>query len=435
MVSDKNNLPDDDIFDDIDFDGSDDALDSTPDALEESWDEIAENDASDEANNKSSSSKKVKKTPKSPGKKSSKSLLAIIGIAAAGALGLVVVGSGALTSSPSPAPVAEGDVASQTTSQETVPTEVTDASIPPMPAPMAADTAQSETSATELPVEQAAPDTTTLDSALTPMPGAQDLAASDAPQALPDLQVAEAPAAPTAALEPITMPAIESTAEPVNDAAAEPTPEPAAELIAAEGTSLDSGVVPSEPMPALQPTLTTDVPPSTSQASDASVALTERLVGLESEMARLQKSIESSLADSNAKLEVALATIQSLQDKINTLNNQPAQTEDTAPRAPAPETEPVLENITPPAPQPAPVLRTETPERPVQKIQPEETQPKTSWTLRSARTGSAVVSVSGSNELRNIEVGDSLPGIGKIQSIGMENGSWVVRGTRGIISR
>jgi hypothetical protein len=58
------------------------------------------------------------------------------------------------------------------------------------------------------------------------------------------------------------------------------------------------------------------------------------------------------------------------------------------------------------------------------------------WVLKSAKPGLAMIAERGSNELRTIHVGDTLAGVGKIESIGKdEAGRWVVAGTRGRISQ
>ncbi|MDB2682769.1 hypothetical protein N9Z27_00780 [Alphaproteobacteria bacterium] len=57
------------------------------------------------------------------------------------------------------------------------------------------------------------------------------------------------------------------------------------------------------------------------------------------------------------------------------------------------------------------------------------------WVLRSAQPGKAVVSEKGSSDIRNIEVGQPLNGIGRIQSISMIDGRWVVLGTKGKINQ
>lgn len=51
------------------------------------------------------------------------------------------------------------------------------------------------------------------------------------------------------------------------------------------------------------------------------------------------------------------------------------------------------------------------------------------WTLRSAQPGRAMISDKNTGDMRTVEVGDSIKGLGRIRSIQVEDGRWVVRGT------
>lgn len=79
------------------------------------------------------------------------------------------------------------------------------------------------------------------------------------------------------------------------------------------------------------------------------------------------------------------------------------------------------------APKPA---TTSTPRRAVNNAAAEK-----SWTLRSAQPGTAMISEKGTNDMRNIAVGDTIPGLGLIQYIGQQNGLWVVKGTKAKVSQ
>lgn len=59
----------------------------------------------------------------------------------------------------------------------------------------------------------------------------------------------------------------------------------------------------------------------------------------------------------------------------------------------------------------------------------------TQWELRGASPDEAYVAQKGSQSLRTVRVGNSLDGIGRITSIAVESGRWVVRGTSGIITQ
>ncbi len=60
---------------------------------------------------------------------------------------------------------------------------------------------------------------------------------------------------------------------------------------------------------------------------------------------------------------------------------------------------------------------------------------KIQWVLRAAQPGQASIAARGSNELKTVRVGDSVDSLGRVQSITIENGRWVVRGTNGLVSQ
>lgn len=80
------------------------------------------------------------------------------------------------------------------------------------------------------------------------------------------------------------------------------------------------------------------------------------------------------------------------------------------------------------APQKAPV------KKPVLKTTP-TVQPKADWVLRSAQPGLAVLLDQNTRNVQGVHVGDKVQGLGRITSISVESGLWVVRGTEGSISQ
>lgn len=60
---------------------------------------------------------------------------------------------------------------------------------------------------------------------------------------------------------------------------------------------------------------------------------------------------------------------------------------------------------------------------------------KPEYDLRSAQPGKATLSIKSTGDFRVVEVGDTLKGLGKIQSIQIENGRWVVRGSAGTVNQ
>jgi hypothetical protein len=118
--------------------------------------------------------------------------------------------------------------------------------------------------------------------------------------------------------------------------------------------------------------------------------------------------VQSNSAD-NSKIEQLERTIKTLESKIT---NMAAQETKPAPKKVATRT-----------------ARAPTPQRTTPARQTKE------WDLRGASTGEAFVAERGTQNLRTVTVGDTLSGIGRITSIAVENGRWVVRGTSGRITQ
>lgn len=57
------------------------------------------------------------------------------------------------------------------------------------------------------------------------------------------------------------------------------------------------------------------------------------------------------------------------------------------------------------------------------------------WILTSAQPGKATLRKAGGNDVISVEAGDSVSGLGRIVSIGLEDGKWVVKATSGRISQ
>ncbi len=57
------------------------------------------------------------------------------------------------------------------------------------------------------------------------------------------------------------------------------------------------------------------------------------------------------------------------------------------------------------------------------------------WKLKSATPGTAVLFDSQTGDVKTVEVGDRVKGLGKIKSISLQKGKWVVQGTAGKISQ
>jgi|GEM_PF-3451421 len=71
--------------------------------------------------------------------------------------------------------------------------------------------------------------------------------------------------------------------------------------------------------------------------------------------------------------------------------------------------------------------------RPVVKSAP--AKPSISWSLRGASPGKALIARTGTDNLQTVTVGETIASVGKVTSIAVENGRWVVRGTTGTIKQ
>lgn len=111
---------------------------------------------------------------------------------------------------------------------------------------------------------------------------------------------------------------------------------------------------------------------------------------------------------------------------------------------PAPEEEKITEiaveeSKEPPPPikeipkSPAKTVSNVNNESPVILTKTSKSAKKYTWTVRAAQPGKAVVYDKNSKEMKSVEVNDTLSGIGRIKSIQLKNGHWIITGTKGEI--
>lgn len=139
--------------------------------------------------------------------------------------------------------------------------------------------------------------------------------------------------------------------------------------------------------------------------------ITARLDSLSQRIEMIANQSQTAQPQSTSDVSDLKNTIAALEKRISVLSKQ-QQESASRPAAPTPAktTTRSAPKATTPAPAPAP-----------------------SWTLRGASPGQAYVAERGTQNLRNVAVGDRLAGIGTINSIAQENGQWVVRGSSGTI--
>lgn len=228
-----------------------------------------------------------------------------------------------------------------------------------------------------------------------PLDGAPAPAAAPAEAAAPATDVSalvnETPAASPVAMPDVAMPPV-SAPDPLVTAAPQAEQAP-------------------PPMPANAP-----------QAPAVNTALEARLHNLEQKLGALE-SMQVTRLDFEA-LRNELAALKSApparagrnsdDDYNNSASSAPDSGHDEAPPAtPKPR---IKKAVTKPAAPKAPVV--------------------TTWVLKSAKPGTAWVAQKGSNELKMVTVGSTLPGIGKVTSIRQNAaGKWVVNGSKGQINQ
>lgn len=138
--------------------------------------------------------------------------------------------------------------------------------------------------------------------------------------------------------------------------------------------------------------------------------------------------------DNSAQINQLTSMIENLESRIDSMSAQ--QTAAT----------PVVTSSPAPTPQPlTPIIEME-PEPVVQKTEPPKKAPTASkaankpysppppqWELRGASNGQAILAMKGTQNLQTVTPGTNVRGLGRVTSIAMESGRWVVRATNGTV--
>jgi len=436
-------------LDDIDIDDDDFDLGELDDDLgDEAWDDFDDEDDDHDDDSASSSAGAERSLP--PPKKSamSKMVSLLIVVAALGGGGYFYISSQTNISPPpkpaaipTPTPVPNDQMAQipptpapdQTTTadnmqdnpQDSIPDLATLTDLPPMPAPISSETDSADNiELTDIPdievVDNVDDSAMPTDDGLTPLP-------DDNAESVPDfdLSILETDSDDSANMDDTTdmdigmLPGDETMSDPITemDAPDFDMPEVAEPDMPA--------VSPSEiepPQDLDEPVMLPDTEvPETTVSEEDSLALTQAT----SELIEEKQALETRNEALQGKIDEQETQIASLNDKINALEKQ-IQELQNRPAAPVSATT----KAPPPVEQPRAVVQT--PKTSVK--QPTRTKAK-SWVLRSAQPGKAVISEKGSNDLRTIEVGDTVSGIGRVQAIDIIGGKWVVKGTQNSVSR
>lgn len=262
------------------------------------------------------------------------------------------------------------------------------------------------------------------------LPVAPTMTAVDTPVSPPVEALPVVPAPPAAAELPAD-PAVIGGLKPVSDF-------PSVDQIKkSETTEVPAAAIPPVaaelPVPETPPTVAAEVPtvPVVNKAEMTVLqgkldAAQSKIDALEKDLAAAKMAADASKSDAQvAELEEKVA---SLEKKLATQEDALKDAKQAEKSQPAPVKEDVStvdeEPVVTTAARPAPAKTgSATPSKPV------------SWDLRGAQPGKAMLSKKGSEDVRTVSVGDTLPGLGKIISISQGASGWIVRGTQGSVTQ
>ena len=151
------------------------------------------------------------------------------------------------------------------------------------------------------------------------------------------------------------------------------------------------------------------------------------------------EALKEEIVESRETIEALRQELETLKAQIDTapaptVNEAAANTE--IPNILEVNEEKPAEDITKPQPIETVVETAKSEPKPAavqKKVQPKKQTIR--WELKSAQPGQATLSQKGSNDLRTVETGQNVCGLGRKTSIQIENGLWVVRGTKGSVSQ
>jgi len=305
-----------------------------------------------------------------------------------------------------------------------------------------------------VPVEQQAAATSGVNPTVPAEPEEPAGGLLSSPQGMAQLQKDIAKRVPAPAPEPTPQPQLKE----VNDTPVPPMPTAVSAPDAAPATEQlpVPGAVPEPPaptpvvqadthMPSAQDVMLKKAEPAlpTPAIPDNSAALQEKQAQIDSLQTQIG-TLESTVKTLNEKTTEDQATIAALEKKLAEKAAAPAPVIKADVRAadpvptPAPKPEPKILGAS--EPEDAAPATSPKPE-PVTTAKAEVAKPaaavkvSSEWVLKGAQPGRAMVAKPGESEIKTVEVGDSLSGIGKITAIVYENGRWSVRGTKGRINQ
>lgn len=269
------------------------------------------------------------------------------------------------------------------------------------------------------------------------------------PDQLAGLGKGKAPDSPAPSSGPITDPfAALASGQP---AAAPSAPVEASVPMPAPISAAPEPVIASEALPVAKEAAVIDpLPAPVSTSNDTALkgqvdALSQRMDALDAKIS----SISAAPQASDARLNAIQTSLQRLESRLDSMgNNRPAVREATirepqndemaAPRRAATPKKTVTKAKTK-----APASQFDEPYRPSYSGGVNATQASLDvkpakgaggWALKGAQPGRAIIGQA-SGDIREVGVGDTVPGLGEVTGIATVNGRWVVQGTQGRLAQ
>ena len=263
--------------------------------------------------------------------------------------------------------------------------------------------------------------------------------------------VAEAPA-PAAPALPVT-PKVALT-EPVDvaDASSSPALPPSDGIRQAVPTAPVSAAMPAVTAPSSAPGMpgTLPMPATASMGGGADQRIDELNTRIDSlqkaldqanqQLGQVTNMVAANASPSSSSIAGAPPVAKDVQDRLDKLEQQLAELQHPAPGLSAPPSSSAaplsVENVVAPSKTVSHTSKHKAvhkvAHKPVRKAPVAKPGPQ--WVLRAATPGQAWVADSAtSHDLKQLQVGDQLAGIGRVTAIQQQDGNWVVQGTKGKI--
>lgn len=198
-------------------------------------------------------------------------------------------------------------------------------------------------------------------------------------------------------------------------------------------------IAPAQPAPAPAPVATEEIAPvieekspielpvvDNEQIQDLNDMMDEKSAVVEGQIVQIRKRLD----DHDDAMAEIMASLQRIEAELKSQKADIKAVQEKAASAPAPKKAAVS------------IVKKSAPKKKVVKpntkkpiLYERSAEKAKSWVLKSAQPGKAIVAEAGTNYLRSVEVGASLPGLGKVTSISNASGRWIVQGTQGRITQ